>query len=145
MVTYLEAELAPVKNTGQIRLHGEEGFEGMRRASRLTAMALDELVPMVEPGTTTTEIDKFLFEFGMDHGAIPATLNYRGYTQSYLHLHQPCRVPRHSWQQTAAEGEIVNIDVTYRATAGMAIPAACIRWARSSARAERLIEVTTSA
>jgi hypothetical protein len=22
---------APIKNTGQIRLHGEEGFEGMRR------------------------------------------------------------------------------------------------------------------
>ncbi|WP_421850765.1 type I methionyl aminopeptidase [Oricola sp.] len=113
MVTYLEAELAPIKNTGQIRLHGEEGFEGMRRASRLTAMALDELVPMVKPGVTTAEVDRFLFEYGMDHGAIPATLNYRGYTHSCCTSvnHVVC----HGFpsDKPLREGEIVNIDVTY--------------------------------
>ena len=82
MVTYLEADSAPMRNTGQIRLYGEEGFEGMRRASSLTARCLDELASRVAPGVTTNEIDRFVFEFGMDHGAIPATLNYRGYTKS---------------------------------------------------------------
>ncbi|MGH7006666.1 MAG: type I methionyl aminopeptidase, partial [Alphaproteobacteria bacterium] len=27
MVTYLDAQTAPLKNTGQIRLHGAEGFQ----------------------------------------------------------------------------------------------------------------------
>ncbi|WP_239512996.1 M24 family metallopeptidase, partial [Klebsiella aerogenes] len=37
---------------------------------------------MVQPGVTTNTIDRFVFEFGMDNGALPATLNYRGYTKS---------------------------------------------------------------
>ncbi|TGW04834.1 M24 family metallopeptidase, partial [Mesorhizobium sp. M2D.F.Ca.ET.145.01.1.1] len=82
MVTYLDAATAPLRNTGQIRLYGEEGFAGMRKACDLTARCLDELVPMVGPGVTTDTIDRFVFEFGMDHGALPATLNYRGYTKS---------------------------------------------------------------
>src|SRR5579859_7563778 len=79
MVTYLDAATAPLRNTGQIRLYGEEGFAGMRKACDLTARCLDELVPMVKPGVTTETIDRFVFEFGQDHGALPATLNYRGY------------------------------------------------------------------
>ncbi|MFZ2101492.1 MAG: type I methionyl aminopeptidase [Oricola sp.] len=142
MVTYLEAELAPVKNTGQIRLHGKEGFEGMRRAGQLTAKALDEVLPMVRPGTTTEEIDRFLFEFGMDHGAAPATLNYRGYTHSCCTSinHVVCHgIPN---DKPLREGEIVNVDVTYvldgwHGDASRMYPVGEIKRA-----AERLLEVT---
>lgn len=142
MVTYLEAELAPVKNTGQIRLYGEEGFEGMRKACRVTAMALDELVGMVKPGVTTNEIDKFVFEFGMDHGAVPATLNYRGYTRSCCTSinHVVCHgIPN---DKPLREGEIVNIDVTYvldgwHGDSSRMYPVGEIKRA-----AERLLEVT---
>src|SRR6187431_299383 len=40
-----------------IKLHGPEGFEGMRRAGKLAASILDALVPHVVPGVTTSEID----------------------------------------------------------------------------------------
>ena len=43
MSSYLDAATAPLKNTGQLRLHGEEGFAAMRKACRLTALCLDEL------------------------------------------------------------------------------------------------------
>ena len=82
MINYIDAIAAPNKNNGHIKLHGPEGFAGMRKAGQLTARCLDELVPMIEPGLTTQAIDRFVFEFGMDHGAVPATLNYRGYTNS---------------------------------------------------------------
>ncbi len=36
-VTYIEADAAPYKNTGVIRLYGPEGFEGMRKACQVTA------------------------------------------------------------------------------------------------------------
>ena len=52
MVTYLDAATAPLRNTGQIRLYGKDGFAGMRKACDLTARCLDALVPMVVPGVT---------------------------------------------------------------------------------------------
>lgn len=113
MVTYLDATIAPLKNTGQIRLYGEEGFDGMRRAGRLVAKALDGVAAIVQPGVTTNEIDQFLFDFGMDHGAIPATLNYRGYTKSCCTSinHVVCHgIPN---DKALRDGDIVNIDVTY--------------------------------
>ena len=82
MVNYIEAASAPMKNTGAIRLYGADDFEGMRKACRLTAECLDALVDIVKPGVTTDTIDRFVLQFGMDHGALPATLNYRGYTKS---------------------------------------------------------------
>lgn len=82
MVTYIDAASAPLKNTGVIRLYTAEDFTGMRKACQLTARCLDELAAIVKPGVTTDAIDRFVFEFGADHGALPATLNYRGYTKS---------------------------------------------------------------
>ena len=34
------------------------------------------------PGVTTAGVDDFILDFGLDHGAFPATLNYRGYRKS---------------------------------------------------------------
>ncbi|TIW10843.1 MAG: M24 family metallopeptidase, partial [Mesorhizobium sp.] len=142
MVTYLDASTAPLRNTGQIRLYGEEGFAGMRKACDLTARCLDELVPMVKPGVTTEAIDRFVFEFGMDHGALPATLNYRGYTKSSCTSinHVVCHgIPDN---KPLKDGDIVNIDVTYildgwHGDSSRMYPVGTIKRA-----AERLLEVT---
>ncbi|MCD2176988.1 type I methionyl aminopeptidase [Rhizobium sp. C1] len=113
MVNYIDAATAPMKNTGAIRLYGDDAFEGMRRACQLTARCLDALAPMVQPGVTTNAIDRFVFEFGMDNGALPATLNYRGYTKSTCTSinHVVCHgIPD---DKPLRDGDIVNIDVTY--------------------------------
>src|SRR5213075_724047 len=65
-----------------IKLHGPEGFEGMRRAGRLAAKILDALVPQVVPGITTGEIDAIVQRMTLEAGGVPATLGYRGYTKS---------------------------------------------------------------
>lgn len=142
MVTYLDADAAPLRNTGQIRLYGPDGFEGMRRACRLTAACLDELAGMVAPGVTTEAIDRFVFGFGMDHGALPATLNYRGYTKSVCTSvnHVVCHgIPD---DKPLRDGDIVNIDVTYildgwHGDSSRMYPVGQIKRA-----AERLLEVT---
>ena len=41
-----------------VALHEAGDFEGMRRAGRLAAEALDLLVPLVKPGVTTAEIGR---------------------------------------------------------------------------------------
>ena len=142
MVTYLDAQSAPLKNTGQIRLHGPEGFEAMRKACQLTARCLDELASIVAPGVTTNTIDRFVFEFGADHGALPATLNYRGYTKSSCTSinHVVCHgIPD---DKPLRDGDIVNIDVTYildgwHGDSSRMYPVGEIKRA-----AERLMEVT---
>jgi methionyl aminopeptidase len=113
MVTYIEAASAPYKNTGVIRLYTPEDFAAIKRACQITARCLDELASRVKPGVTTDEIDRFVFEFGMDHNALPATLNYRGYTKSSCTSinHVVCHgIPN---EKPLREGDIVNIDVTY--------------------------------
>jgi methionyl aminopeptidase len=65
-----------------IKLHGDEGFEGMRRAGRLAAEILDTLVSHVVPGVTTGELDAIVRRMTLEAGGVPATLGYRGYTKS---------------------------------------------------------------
>ena len=103
----------PVRRTpGAIKLHGPEGFAGMHKAGRLTAECLDMLAPMVQPGVTTEAIDKAVFEFAMDHKALPATLNYHGYPKSSCISinHVVCHgIPS---DKPLKDGDIANIDVT---------------------------------
>ncbi|MCP1199373.1 type I methionyl aminopeptidase [Notoacmeibacter sp. MSK16QG-6] len=113
MTIYIQAEDDVLRNTGQIRLYGPEAFEGMRRASELTARCLDELVELVKPGTPTEEIDDFVFSFGLDHGAVPATLNYRGYRKSSCTSKNEVVCHGIPDRKPLREGDIVNIDVTY--------------------------------
>src|SRR5215470_5778025 len=82
MMTYVDAAAAPLRKTGQIKLYGPEGFAGMRRAGGLVAECLDMLAGEVRPGVSTSRLDTLAFDFAMDHGALPATLMYRGYTKA---------------------------------------------------------------
>lgn len=97
---------------GTIKLHGPEGFEGMRRAGQLAARILDEIAPLVQPGVTTASIDDKVRELTLDVGAVPATLGYRGYAHSCCISinHVVCHgIPS---EKTFKDGDIVNIDVT---------------------------------
>ncbi len=103
---------APVRQQGQIKLHGPEGFAGMRRAGRLAAECLDLIGPMMVPGAVTATIDKAAREFVMDHGAYPACLFYKGYghTVCISANHVVCHgVPS---DKTLRGGDIANVDVT---------------------------------
>src|SRR5690606_13327275 len=69
-------------NTGSIKLHKPEDFEGMRKAGRLAAQTLDFIAAYVEPGVTTEYLDDLCFQFTLDNGATPACLNYRGFRKN---------------------------------------------------------------
>ena len=97
---------------GTIKLHGPEAFEGMRKAGRLAAEILDALVPFVQVGVTTGEIDDLVREMTLAGGAVPATLGYRGYAHSCCVSinHVVCHgIPG---DKQLKDGDIVNVDVT---------------------------------
>lgn len=141
-MSYVEAAAAPLRKTGQIRLHGPEGFEGMRRAGRLAAEALDLVHEMVAPGVSTEAIDNLVFEFAMDNGAMPATLMYRGYRKSTCTSinHVVCHgIPN---EKPLREGDIVNVDVTLIYDGWYGDSSRMYPVGEIPRRAERLLEVT---
>jgi methionyl aminopeptidase len=81
-MTFVDSTAFQGRRNGHIKLHSADAFAGMRKAGQLTARCLDELVPRVKPGVTTAALDRFVFEFGRDHDAYPAPLNYRGYRKA---------------------------------------------------------------
>ena len=100
------------RRANEAPVHGPEAFEGMRRAGRLTAEALDLLVEHVRPGVTTDALDSLVVAFARDHGAVSATLLYRGYPKSICTSinHVVCHgIPN---DKPLREGDILNIDVT---------------------------------
>ena len=140
--TYVEAASAPLVNNGQVKLHGPEDFEGMRKAGKLAAEALDLLVPLVQPGVTTEELDRVALTFARDNHATPAPLYYRGFPKSICTSinHVVCHgIPG---PRALKEGEIVNIDITlivdgWHGDSSRMYPIGTI-----NRRAERLIEIT---
>ncbi|AQS41708.1 MAG: Methionine aminopeptidase [Candidatus Tokpelaia hoelldobleri] len=142
MVSYIDYKQAPLKYTGQIRLFDEEAFAGMRKVCNLAACCLDALADMIKPGVTTNEIDRFVLAFGAREGALPADLNYRGYTHTCCTSinHVVCHgIPD---DKPLREGDIINVDVTFilggwHGDSSRMYPVGTIKRA-----AERLLEVT---
>ena len=113
MTTYVTVTDAttPVRD-GAIRLHGADGFAGMRKAGRIAAAALDHIVPLVVPGAVTQDIDDAVLDFALQAGAVPATIGYRGYAHaSCISVnHVVCHgIPS---EKALKDGDIVNIDIT---------------------------------
>ena len=129
----------------KIKLHGPEAFVAMRRAGKLAAECLDMLVPHIQPGITTEQIDTLILEFALDHGSMPATLNYRGYT------HSTCTSVNHvvchgiPGKKPLREGDIVNIDVTLIVDGWHGDTSRMYAAGPISRRAARLLEVTYEA
>lgn len=130
---------------GAIVLHGPEEFEAMRTAGRLAAECLDMITEHVVPGVTTGELNRICHEFTLDHGAIPAPLDYRGFPKSICTSvnHVVCHgIPG---DKLLRDGDIVNIDVTpivngWHGDSSRMYPVGGI-----GVRAQRLIDVTYEA
>ena len=141
-----QSDIAQLEHkTGEIRLHGPEGFEGMRRAGRLAAECLDMLTPHVKPGVVTEDLDHLAREFILDHGALPACLGYRGYRHTLCISvnHVVCHgIPS---ERTLREGDIANIDVTVVVDGWHGDTSRMYGVGKVPARARRLVEVTYEA
>jgi len=143
-MTSFDGDLLPMR-TGEIRIHDPEGFEGMRRAGRLVAQCLDMLVPEVKPGVTTEHLDRLVHEFVHDHGALSATIGYRGYRHaSCISLnHVICHgIPG---PRVLKEGDIANIDVTLILDGWHGDHSRMFAAGPPKRKAERLMDVTYEA
>jgi len=141
-MNYIDAIDAPLTRDGAIKLHGPEGFEGMRKAGRLAAACLDMLAPLVVPGISTEELDRKAFEFVVENGGVPACLGYRGYQHTTCTSinHVVCHgIPN---SRPLKDGDIVNIDVTVIVDGWHGDTSRMYPVGEVSRRAERLSQIT---
>ena len=110
---YVEASSAAARrDASAIKLHGPEGYAGMRAAGVAAAQVLDMLVPEVKPGVTTEYLDDLARTFIFDHGWTPACLGYKGYPKTLCTSinHVVCHgIPG---PRPLKDGDMLNIDVT---------------------------------
>ncbi len=129
----------------RITLHPPADFAGMRAAGRLAAETLDMIGPHVRPGVTTGELDVLIHDFTLAAGAIPATLNYRGYPKSScISLnHVVCHgIPG---DRRLVDGDVLNIDVTCIVDGWHGDTSRMYVAGRPSTKARNLIDVTHEA
>jgi len=108
-----QAQTQALRKPDGIQIHDAAAFEGMRKAGRLAAEVLDYITPFVKPGISTGELDRLCHNFTVDHGAISAPLNYRGFPKSICSSvnHVVCHgIPDDG--KKLANGDIVNLDIT---------------------------------
>jgi len=89
-----------------------EIIAAMRVAGRVAAQALRAGGELVAPGVTTDAIDAVVHEFLCDHGAYPATLDYRGFPKSCCTSVNEVICHGIPDARPLEDGDIVKIDVT---------------------------------
>ena len=128
-----------------ITIHPRECFEPMRKAGRLASQVLDYISPYVKPGITTDELNNLCHNFIIEHGAIPAPLNYRGFPKSICTSinHVVCHgIPG---DKALQEGDILNIDVTVILDGWYGDTSRMFAVGKIGVKAQKLIDVTYEA
>jgi methionyl aminopeptidase len=96
-----------------IDIKGEAELEKMRESCIMAAACLRMSGTHVKAGVTTGYLDKLCHEYILDHGGIPAPLNYHGFPRSICTSIDEvvCHgIPDD--KRALREGEIINVDVT---------------------------------
>jgi methionyl aminopeptidase len=128
---------------GRVPLYGDVGFEGMRRAGRLAAETLDYVTPHVAAGVSTEELDRLCHDFILEHDAVPAPLNYKGFPKSICTSinHVICHgIPDPN--KRLRDGDIINIDVTVILDGWYGDTSRMFLVGKPKVQAKKLVEVT---
>ena len=90
-----------------------EQIEGTRRSGVVNTGVLDLIAQEIHEGMSTAAIDKLVFEYTTDHGAIPAPLNYEGFPKSVCtSINEVVCHGIPSEKEILRDGDIINVDVS---------------------------------
>ncbi|NOY69358.1 MAG: methionyl aminopeptidase [Deltaproteobacteria bacterium] len=96
-----------------IHLNDKKAIEGIRVAGRLVIETLDLVEKMIAPGITTDEINTVVHSFAVEHDAIPAPLNYKGFPKSVCTSVNDVICHGIPDDRILVDGDIINVDVTH--------------------------------
>ena len=102
---------APSKHVGGDR-YDDETISRIRRASKLAAQALQQVLDAAKPGVTTDQLDQIGHEFLISNGAYPSTLGYRGFPKSLCTSVNEVICHGIPDDTVLEDGDLVNVDIT---------------------------------
>lgn len=104
-----KGHLVPTRNL----IKTPEQIEGIRRSGVVNTGVLDLVAKEIHAGMSTAEIDKLVYDYTVEHGAIPAPLNYEGYPKSVCtSINEVVCHGIPSEDEILEEGDIINVDVS---------------------------------
>jgi len=91
----------------------KEQIEGIRKAGVLNTMVLDEVEKNIKAGMSTEDINSIVHNFTIQHGGIPAPLNYEGFPKSVCtSINEVVCHGIPSEDEILEDGDIINVDCT---------------------------------
>ena len=124
-----------IKNAKQI--------EGIRKAAEINSGLLDLAEENIKEGMTTEEINKMVHKYTIDHGAIPADLNYEGFPKSVcISINDEVCHGIPSTDRILKDGDIVNVDATTNLNGYFADASRMFMIGNVSEENKKLVQVT---
>ena len=88
-------------------------IEGIRKSAAINNGVLDLVASKIKAGMSTADIDKLVYDYTTEHGAIPAPLNFEGFPKSVCTSinNEVCHgIPDENI--ILKDGDIINVDVS---------------------------------
>ena len=117
-LTELDKKILYLQNKGHLvpsrkLIKTEEQIEGIRRSGVVNSGILDLVGKEIKAGMSTAAIDKLVYDYTVDHGAIPAPLNFEGFPKSVCtSINEVVCHGIPSEKEILKEGDIINVDVS---------------------------------
>ena len=117
-LTELDKKILYLQNKGHLApsrklIKTEEQIEGIRRSGVVNSGILDLVGKEIKAGMSTAAIDKLVYDYTVDHGAIPAPLNFEGFPKSVCtSINEVVCHGIPSEKEILKEGDIINVDVS---------------------------------
>lgn len=135
--------LRPAPRDPGIIIKTEEQIVGIRRSCQLTVDILDWITERIVPGITTEQINTWVHDYTVSHGAVPAPLNYRGFPKSVCTSINEVVCHGIPSSVRLEEGDILNVDVTSILNGFYGDSSRMFLIGEVSEEAERLVRVTS--
>ncbi len=124
-----------------IHLKTPEQVAGIRKTGRLVLDTIDLLETHIRPGVTTNTLNDLAHQLAMEHGAIPAPLNYRGFPKSICTSVNEVICHGIPDDTPLKDGDIINVDITHILDGYYADASKTFFVGRPSADAEKIVGV----
>ena len=117
-LTELDKRILNLQNRGHLvpsrkLIKTPEQIEGIRRSGIINTGVLDLVAQEIKEGMSTAQIDKLVYDYTTDHGAITAPLNYEGFPKSVCtSINEVVCHGIPSEKEILRDGDIINVDVS---------------------------------
>ena len=120
----------------------QSDIEGIKRSAEINNAALDLVASHIKVGIDTETLNQLAHNYIVEHGGIPACLNYNGYPKSVcISINQVVCHGIPSKDTILKEGDIVNVDITTILDGYFADASRMFTIGKVSEEAEKLVRV----